>query len=257
MFNRIKSFFIHPLARHIDMDPNESISEKKKIILHNRFLNRIYTEWYEELASLIPMGSGSIIELGTGPGFLEQFIPHLITSDIVFHKDINIVFDGSEFPFHEKTLKAVVMTNVFHHLRKPERFLKEAGRHVKPGGIIGMIEPWRTFWSQIIYSRFHHEPFHPSIPGLNTTDDQFSGANGALPWIVFERDIKIFRKKFPEWRLVEVKPFMPFRYILSGGVSLKHLMPYQSFAFWKNLENFFLPFMKHIAMFAKIHLERI
>jgi len=83
-----------------------------------------------------------------------------------------------------------------------------------------------------------------------------SGANSALPWIIFDRDRTRFEREFPEWQIHTIKPFMPFRYLLSGGVSMHSLMPGWSFALWRNLENLLRPWMKSLAMFALIVLRK-
>jgi len=49
---------------------------------------------------------------------------------------------------------------------------------------------------------------------------------------------------------------MPFRYLLSGGVSGRSLMPGWSFTFWRKLENLLQPWMNHLAMFALIVLRK-
>ena len=46
-----------------------------------------------------------------------------------------------------------------------------------------------------------------------------------------------FEQEFPEWRIELIKPIMPFRYLLSGGVSLRSLAPAWSFKLWDRLEN--------------------
>jgi len=49
---------------------------------------------------------------------------------------------------------------------------------------------------------------------------------------------------------------MPFRYLLSGGVSLRSLTPVWSFGFWQEIEEGQKPWMGKLAMFAKIVLQR-
>ena len=63
-----------------------------------------------------------------------------------------------------------------------------------------------------------------------------SGANGALPWILFVRDRERFERDFPMWRVQSIRPIMPFRYLVSGGVSLRSLTPGWSFEIWSALE---------------------
>jgi hypothetical protein len=78
----------------------------------------------------------------------------------------------------------------------------------------------------------------------------------ALPWIIFVRDRQKFEREFPQWRVVSVRPFMPFRYAISGGVSMRSLMPAWTFGFWRIVEQALAPWRKHLGMFAEIVLER-
>ena len=78
----------------------------------------------------------------------------------------------------------------------------------------------------------------------------------ALPWIIFVRDRVQFEREFPEWRVVAVKPCMPFRYLVSGGVSMRSLMPAWTFPWWQRLEHAVAPWSDRLAMFACIVLER-
>ncbi len=62
--------------------------------------------------------------------------------------------------------------------------------------------------------------------------------------------------EFPERRIRTIVPFMPFRYLLSGDVSMRSFMPGIAFAAWRALERALRPWMKHLAMFAIIVLDR-
>ena len=90
----------------------------------------------------------------------------------------------------------IFMINVFHLIPDAAAFLKEAMRTLKSAGKIILIEPASSFWGRIIYGNLHHEPFDPkgnwTIPSTGT----LSGANIALPWIVFERDKTEFKKSY-------------------------------------------------------------
>ena len=78
----------------------------------------------------------------------------------------------------------------------------------------------------------------------------------AMPWIIFERDRRIFEREFAEFHIQTIEPMMPFRYLLSGGVSMRQLMPAWTYSFWRYMERFFRPCMSSSAMFAKIVLVR-
>jgi hypothetical protein len=147
------------------------------------------------------------------------------------------------------------MTNVLHHLPQPRLFFDEATRCVRPGGVIAMIEPWVTLWSRFVYI-FHYEPFDPeALCWEFPNHGPLSGANDALPWIMFARDRVKFEREFPNWRIEVIKPIMPFRYLLSGGVSLRTLAPAWSFGLWKWLEDAFGRWENQLAMFAQIVLR--
>ena len=83
-----------------------------------------------------------------------------------------------------------------------------------------------------------------------------SGANGALPWIIFERDRSAFEAGFPELDIQNVRPFMPFRYLVSGGVSMRQLMPEATFPLWRGLERLLGKWPRHWSMFAFVQLRR-
>lgn len=198
-----------------------------------------------------------MLELGSGAGFFQKYLPTAVTSEIFFCPGLDLVCDATELPFATDSLKALVMTDVLHHVPDPRRFFAEAGRCVRPGGAIIMVEPWVSAWSRIVYDKLHHEPFRPEAEDWAfPSTGPLSGANGALPWLLFYRDRAQFEREFPEWEIVEIRPFMPLRYLLSGGISMCSLMPGFSFGFWKRLESLFAPLLQHVAMFALVCLRR-
>ena len=259
MMKTIKSLLAHPLTRGLDIDSLETMTRRQKIIQAKPFLKRIYQEWYSLLVSNLPGKlEGPVLELGSGGGFLHALIPDLITSDIIPIPGINAVLDGQCLPFPMATLRGIVMIDVLHHLPNSRGFFEEAGRCTKPGGVITMIEPWVTPWSRLVYKKLHHEPFKPDATEWEFTQTgPLSGANGALPWIIFQRDRAQFESTFPEWQIQCIHLFMPFRYIVSGGVSMRNLMPYWTFGIWRSFENLLKEKMDRFAMFANIVLTRI
>ena len=50
---------------------------------------------------------------------------------------------------------------------------------------------------------------------------------------------------------------MPFRYLVSGGVSMRNLMPGFTTPLWKLVEQTCEPQMKRLAMFSLISLRRL
>jgi SAM-dependent methyltransferase len=254
----LKSLLAHPLTKGLDIDDPKTTRLRRQIIQEKYFLRKIYQEWYQSIAAVLPSGEGAVLELGAGAGFMSDFVPDLITSELFHCPDIRMVLSGLSLPFRARSLRAIVMTDVLHHIPQPRLFFGEAVRCVRPGGVIAMIEPWVTPWSRIVYTRLHHEPFQPEtasweLPGSGP----LSGANGALPWVIFARDRLRFEQEFPQWRIDLIKPIMPVRYLLSGGVSLRGLTPGWSFGLWRQLENALGRWSSLLAMFAQIVLRRV
>ena len=87
-----------------------------------------------------------------------------------------------------------------------------------------------TWFSRIIYKNFHHEDFD-EYGGwhLKKNGGRLSNANQAIPYIIFERDLKIFKEKFPGFNLIKKYKFKPVHYVLSGGFSYKPIFNSQLF----------------------------
>lgn len=253
----LRRWLEHPLTRGLPVDDARTTQLRRAIIATKPFLHRIYEEWYSEIAGHLPEGSGRVLELGSGAGFLNEHLPDVIRSDVFPCPDITVVLDARRLPFQSGSLRAIVMTDVLHHIPDVRRFLVEAAATVREGGVLVMVEPWVTSWSQFVYGRFHHEPFLPAADTWRFEGTgPLSSANGALPWIVFERDRSVFAAEFKEWRIESIRPAMPFRYLLSGGVSLRSFMPGWTFTAWRGVERALQPWMNSLAMFATIVLRR-
>jgi len=253
-----RKWLAHPLTRDLDLDDPCVTQLRQKVIRQNRFLSQVYASWYDLLEISIPSGTGQIVELGSGGGFLAERIPDLITSEIFYLDDMRVILDGQNMPFAKESLKAILMTNVLHHIPFARQFFSEAARVTRPGGVISMIEPWASTWSEFIYINFHHEPFDTQSDLWEfPSSGPLSGAHAAMPWIIFQRDRDRFEREFPGWQVERITPLMPFAYLLSGGVSFRPLMPAWSFQLVHWLESVLLaPIMPRLAMFAHILLVR-
>jgi SAM-dependent methyltransferase len=253
----LRRWLAHPLTDGLDLDHPQTTELRRQIICQKSFLRNIYREWYAAIVSALPPGNAPVLEIGSGAGFLSELIPNLITSDVFVCSGARIALSGLALPITDGALRAIVMTDVLHHLPHPRRFFAEAARCVFPGGVMVMIEPWVTPWSRLIYTRLHHEPFRPEAAEWEfPSSGPLSGANSALPWIVFERDRQQFEDEFSEWNIQAITPMMPFRYLVSGGISLRSLSPDWSFGLWRGLEVALQPWMDRLAMFARIVLRR-
>ena len=248
----ISKLLAHPLTRGMSVDDPLTTLYRRKIIQNKSFLRLIYLEWYELIKAKLPEGD-QVLELGSGAGFLQEILPNIITSEIFETPGISLIADACQLPFSDSALDAIVMTDVLHHIPNVDRFFSEAERCIRPGGKIIMIEPWRSAWSEWVYKNLHPEPFEIESGWKIPASGPLSGANGALPWIVFERDRLLFESKYPNWLIKNINPIMPFSYLLSGGVSMRSLLPGFMYRPVRGLESIFGE--QKYAMFALIELQ--
>ena len=253
MIDYLKRCLAHPLTVGLSVDDPRTTALRKEIIVQKSFLRSIYREWYALLLEHIPE-DGPVLEIGSGAGFFAEMSPRVITSEVFNTPGVDLIVDGRSLPFAAGELSAIAMTDVLHHMPDVELFFSEAGRCVRSGGTITMIEPWRTPWSEWVYRNLHPEPFEPSAGWDIPQTGPLSGANGALPWIIFERDRHQFETDFPMWEITQTRPLMPLSYLLSGGVSMRTLLPGISYNLIRCLEKM-LGERSH-GMFALIVLTR-
>jgi SAM-dependent methyltransferase len=254
----IKKALEYPDLADSGLDSPETTLQRLQIIRGKPFLRRIYDEWYRAIARSIPSGEKPALELGSGAGFMSEYVENLITSDILELPHVDRVIDAcAGLPFEAASLRGIAMVNTLHHLPDVTAFLDEAVRCLEPGARISMIEPWNTTWSRFVYSHLHHEPFDVNAASWSfASDGPLSDANGALPWILLVRDREQFQRRFPALEIGSIRPIMPIRYLLSGGVSMRPLVPSWSFDALRALEAACRGMMGSLAMFAHLDIAR-
>lgn len=238
-----------------NLDDKDSIVEHSVLIRRKPILYKIYKKFYTILSSA-SVPSGKKIELGSGGGFIKQFISNIITSDVILSDGIDKVFSATKIPYRDKTISAFYMIDTFHHIKNPRKALSEMSRCLKKGGKIIMIEPYNSVWGRFIYQNFHHENFDPNTDWKIMGHGRMSDANGAIPWIIFERDRKRFDKEFPNLVIKKFKPHTPFAYLLSGGLSKPQLIPTFTYPILEEFENFLKPLNRWLGMFVYIEIQK-
>lgn len=247
-----------PEKREIMNIDAPAVTELHKCIIQQKeFLKLLYVDWYMEFKKSINNTSkGLIVELGSGGGFLKKIIPNVVTSDILFVSGIDINFSLLAMPFKNNTISNFFMLDVFHHINNPFVFLKELDRCLRVGGRTIMIEPANTLLGRFVWSNFHHENFDPSAGWTLQGDGPLSSANTALAWIVFFRDIKWLKNNFLKLKINRIKFHTPLRYLISGGVSVRQLLPTFTYSSIKAIEFILSPLNKYIGMFLTIEIEK-
>jgi SAM-dependent methyltransferase len=237
-----------------------------KILRRKTFLKKLYADFYRQFGEAVKQPENKVlVELGSGSGFIKEIIPNAITSDILNIDGVDKVFSATDMPFENKSVDAFFMFDVLHHIDEPRKFFSEAERCLRPAGRVVMIEPANTPWARFIYKNFHHERF--DVQGGWQVDpcQKLAGAgkggpltqaNGALPWIIFVRDRIIFEQEYPRLKVVSIRNHTPFRYLFSGGFTLRQLAPGFLYSWVKAAEFLLTPANNRLGMFMTVILEK-
>lgn len=248
-----------PEARCIeDLDDPATTLLHAEVVQKKSFLRKLYIDFYKQFRKVMFEPEKKVlVELGSGGGFIKEVIGNCVTSDILELPNVDKVFSAVNMPFEKASVDAFFMFDVLHHIADARAFFKEAIRCLKSCGKIVMIEPANTLWARFIYKNFHHEFFDTEGKwGLEGTGPLSQG-NGAIPWIIFSRDRKIFEKEFPSLRIVGMRNHTPFRYLLSGGLTLRQLVPSFTYPIIKAVEYALSPINNWLGMFQTIELEKV
>ncbi len=255
---KITDLFRQPETRCVeDLDDPATTLLHAGIIQKKPFLKKLYIDFYRQFERAVPGFERQVlVELGSGGGFIKEVIPNVVTSDILELPNVDKVFSVLDMPFEKESVDAFFMIDVLHHVTEPRAFFKEALRCLRVGGKIVMIEPANTLWSRFIYKHFHHELFDTQAQWELQKQGPLSHGNGAMPWIIFSRDREVFEKEFPTLRIVSMYNHTPIRYLLSGGLTLRQLVPSFTYSAVKAVEYLLSPFNNLLGMFQTIELQK-
>lgn len=210
----------------------ERLREHRRLWGAKPVLARVYAPWFSTLLDAAPRG-GRVLEAGAGPGFLKEAArgrrPDLrwIASDLHPAPWNDLAADASRLPLAAASVDAVVGLDVLHHLAAPAAFFAEASRVLRAGGTLGLVEPWITPLSWLVYRFSHQEECRLSVDPWNpfpgSGKDSFEG-DAAVPW-------KIVRETPPaRWGGLGLRPprvarLNAFAYLLSLGFRPGSLLP--------------------------------
>jgi SAM-dependent methyltransferase len=211
-----------PLAQH-----QAEIERNRRAWNDKPLLRNIYAGFYRRILALIdPDIPGRIVEIGSGIGNLKAHLPGAVTTDLFANPWLDLACDGYEMPFRQASLSHLVLFDVFHHLRAPNAFLREARRVLAPAGRLILFEPYISWSSYPLYGLLHHEGVAWGKPidraeSLPRPRDYFT-AQGNVTRLFFRKEIP----GWPEgWNILHAEVFSCFYYMCSGGYSKPALYP--------------------------------
>jgi SAM-dependent methyltransferase len=240
-----------------NLDDPERIEELRARIRSKIPLRRWYEECYDRYQACLERcpSEGIALEIGAGASFAPERVPGLVTSDLLPYDGVDQVADAMALPFEDASLRAILMQNVFHHIPDVGAFLAEAQRTLVPGGRVLMIEPHPGWLATPFWTHLHHETFDPQATSWRfDSRGPLSDANGALPWIVFQRDRARFEDEFPGLEVASYRVHTALRYFLVGGLKTWSLIPSRGFALATRVDAFLSAHCPKMGSFVDIEL---
>lgn len=129
-------------------------------------------ETLDQLLALLPnLGSGRVLDLGSGPGFIgarmrEVGLSQPVEIDLSHSMlaaakgPMRVQADGHQLPFGDNTFAAVLCRQAVHYLSKPVAAYREVRRVLNAGGafLIAQIVPFEdeadiSWWSDVVSKR--------------------------------------------------------------------------------------------------------
>ena len=228
----LRELLADPLARGLDLDSPQATAVHARLIREKPFLRRLYGRYYREYEATVArvQSTGPVVEIGSGGGFYREIRPGVISLDMRPGADVDVVASALELPFTSESTSAVLMLNVLHHLPDPMAFFRECERVLMPGGRVCLIEPYAGPLSRRMIRPLHHEPWDEAAGWTLPASGPMTGANMALPSIIFIRDRDRYDREFPHLPVDRVRLHTIALYLLSGGVSMRSVVPGAFFA---------------------------
>lgn len=241
------------------IDDPDRLAQLESVIASKPGLRQFYRDTYSRFVdcAMRSLVDGRVVELGSGGGFLKEFFPAVMTTDVIPYESVDCVVDATDMPFNSESVSTFLMLNVFHHIPNVVAFLGEVERTLVPGGRVLIVDQYPGVVSRWILKFIHHEAFDERTERWDfPSDGPLSGANGALPWIVFERDLDRFQREFVSLQVERYEPHTPFWYWLAGGLKSWSLLPPRLFRAARTLDDGLIRMSPRWASFVDIELVK-
>lgn len=239
------------LFRLLISEPNKNIDSENQenrirkdfsIFESKRVLKEVVFEMQTTMYSLCKSGNGgsTILEIGAGALPMKLSHPNVVATDIVLSENIDKILDATSMELENNSIDGLILQNTFHHIPDPSRFFSECYRVLKPGGRVVILDPYHNVFSKFVYPKlFATEKYDLTGTWNEASSHAMVGANQALSYIVFSRDLNLFKMNNPSLRVVSTQPVSQgLRYFASGGLNFRQILPSPVFPILRRLEQF-------------------
>lgn len=255
LFVKLRTYLQEPRLIGVDLDSDEMLSIHSKVLYEKPMMKEVFSEFYDTCISLdekyFSNCKGKRVEIGAGVSFFKKKYPEIISTDIKKAENLDMVVDAQNMPFENNSIRAIYGINCFHHLPNPNLFFNELDRVLEKGCGCILIDPYYGTVAKRFYKKiFDSETFDMTQKEwVNESQGFMNGANQALSYIVFKRDKKKFEEMYPNLEIVIQKPLNNYmRYLLSGGLNFRQILPSFFSPVIKFFEFLFIPFNSIFAL---------
>lgn len=246
-----------PDVAALDVDGQERLSGHARMLARKPMLQAVFREFhrlFDRMDREHLSGDGIRVELGAGVAPMRDSYPDVLATDVVPSANLDRALDAQHMNLPAESVRAFFLQNCFHHFPDPDQFFRELERVLQPGGGAVMIEPYHGPFASFLYKRlFKTEGFDKHAPAWTVeAHGPMNGANQALSYVVFVRDLRQFEQKHPGLEVVRRQPLGNYvKYLLSGGLNFRQLVPDGATPAVNGLEWLLLPLRR---LFALHHL---
>jgi len=196
-------------------------STAQRDISSDSYLSALYELAYKRLAELIgPANPARTVEIGAGLGLARLSDHRWVCSDVTGSDSIALLNMAQALPFQSGSLDALVLKDTWHHIPEIEQFLAEAHRVLRPGGVIGVFDPYWGVLARFVYRFLHQERWDATMPNWSFPSTDPWDSNQALSYLMLSRDRAEFHARWQSrFTMIEPQAVVGPSYLLSGGVS--------------------------------------
>lgn len=260
---RLLTFLSETQLDTTTINTTERLQSHRLMLQKKPMMRAVFTEFHHAMMALDEKFFGNVeglrVELGAGVCPMRETYAQVLATDVVPDRHLDRVLDATAMDLDSSSVRALYGQNCFHHFPRVELFLQEVTRVVAPGGGVILIEPYYGPLAQILFKRmFATEGFDKqAVSWDNSTQGPMSGANQALSYIVFVRDQQILRQRFPQLQVLYAAPLHNYlRYVLSGGLNFKQMLPDALVGVVKLCEQLLRPVSAYLALHYVLVVQR-